>query len=297
MSKQQSDITISPDGTVHISFLWDDLRDLAGLPPLEHSEAALSLPPWAAPNGELSLASPEYASCKLCPKACGFNREAKAHPRCGDSLLRVSNVGLTMGDEPVIRGTRGSGAIMLAGCPLKCPSCHNPEKVAHGEAVDGTGFLRLCEGLLQQGAHNIQILSPTVHLPALRVALRALKESGFPLPIVLKSSGFERVEEIEKLAGLVDVYLPDLKFGSCSAWAVRAGVRNYFAVAKDAIEAMIRQAGPFRADGQGLALSGVLVRHVSAPLPETEKAELHAFLAGLEGRAEVSVLDTFVSLE
>jgi putative pyruvate formate lyase activating enzyme len=296
MSKQQSDITISPDGTVHISFLWDDLRDLAGLPPVEKA-GGLEAFSWTAPEGELSLSSPEYASCSLCPKTCGFNREAKAHPRCGDSLLRVSNVGLTMGDEPAIRGTRGSGAIMLAGCPLKCPSCHNPEKVAQGDAVSGPGFLKICEDLLHRGAHNIQILSPTVHLPALRVALRALKDSGFPLPVVLKSSGFERAEEIEKLAGLVDVYLPDLKFGSCSAWAVRAGVRHYFAVAKDAIEAMIRQAGPFCTDSSGLAVSGVLVRHVSAPLPDTEKAELHAFLAGLEGRAAVSVLDTFVSLE
>lgn len=296
MSKQQSDITISPDGTVHISFLWDDLRDLAGLPPLEQDGSIEALS-WTAPKAELSLASPEYASCNLCPKGCGFNREAKPHPRCGDSLLRVSNVGLTMGDEPAIRGTRGSGAIMLAGCPLKCPSCHNPEKVAHGDAVTAPEFLKICEDLLHQGAHNIQILSPTVHLPALRVALRALRESGFPLPIVLKSSGFERVEEIEKLAGLVDIYLPDLKFGSCSAWAVRAGVRNYFAVAKEAIEAMIVQAGPFRAGPEGLALSGVLVRHVSAPLPDAEKAELRGFLAGLEGRAEVSVLDTFVSLE
>lgn len=295
MSKQQSDITIGPDGSVHISFLWDDLRDLAGLDP--RPAPLQDGPSWRAPYGALAMESAEYAECRLCPKACGFDRNAKAHPRCGDSLLRVSNSGLTLGDEPAIRGTRGSGAIMLAGCPLKCPSCHNPEMVATGTPTTGEAFLRICEDLLAQGAHNVQILSPTVHLPALRVALAALKLHGFPLPIVLKSSGFESVAELRKLEGLVDIYLPDLKFGSCSAWAVRAGVRSYFAVAKEAIDEMIRQVGPLQMDAAGLATSGVLVRHVEAPLPAGEKAELRAYLAGLSGRASVSFLDTFVNLE
>lgn len=294
MSKQQSDITIGPDGSVHISFLWDDLRDLAGLEPAEKDGSG---PHWRALSGHFPLASAEYGECRLCPKSCGFDRNAKAHPRCGDSLLRVSSSGLTLGDEPVIRGTRGSGAIMLAGCPLKCPSCHNPEQVAHGEPVTGEAFLRICEDLVAQGAHNLQLLSPTVHLPALRMMLTELKKSGFPVPVVLKSSGFESVAELRKLEGLVDIYLPDLKFGSCSAWAVRAGVRSYFAVAREAIEEMIRQVGPLRVDDGGVAVSGVLVRHVEAPLPAAEKAELRAYLAGLEGRASVSFLDTFVNLE
>ncbi|MGZ3720188.1 MAG: radical SAM protein [Bdellovibrionota bacterium] len=289
---QQSDITIGPDGTVHISFLWDDLSDLAGLPPAEKAHAR----EWIAP-ASVSLASAEYAECRLCPKQCGFDRIAARHPRCGDSLLRVSNVGLTMGDEPSIRGTRGSGAIMLAGCPLKCPSCHNPEKVANGEAVTAEEFFALCGSLLASGAHNVQILSPTVHLPALRALLRELKASGFPIPIVLKSSGFERVEEIRALNGLIDIYLPDLKFGSCSAWAVRAGVRNYFEVARECIEEMISQVGPLEFDAEGVARRGVLVRHVEAPLPTQEKEEIRAYLASLKGRAEVHFNPHFVNLE
>jgi len=293
IAAQQSDIVIAPDGSIHISFLWDDLRDLAGLAARESKPA----PEWNLPLGHLFLASAEYKSCHLCPKQCGFDRDSSRHPRCGDALLRVSNVGITLGDEPPIRGTRGSGAIMLAGCPLRCPSCHNPEKVADGAVTDAAGFFGICKSLLEEGAHNIQILSPTVHLPSLRILLAELKRTGFPLPIVLKSSGYERVEELRKLDGLVDIYLPDLKFGSCSAWAVRAGVRNYFSEARDSIEEMIRQVGNLALNEEGLASRGVLVRHVEAPLPPAEKKEILTYLDSLRGRAAVFLNSHFVSLE
>jgi putative pyruvate formate lyase activating enzyme len=283
---------IGPDGSVHISFLWDDLRELAGLGPAVGFEPTA----WTAPPG-VALASPDYDECALCPKACGFDRFLARHPRCGDALLRVSNVGITLGDEPAIRGTRGSGAIMLAGCPLKCPSCHNPEKVADGVPTDATGFFGICEGLLRDGAHNIQILSPTVHFPALRTLLGELRRSGFPLPVVLKSSGYESISELRKLEGLVDVYLPDLKFGGCSSWAVRAGVRNYFSVAREAISEMIRQVGDLHLAPDGTAVRGVLVRHVEAPLPEAEKQEISAYLDSLRGQAAISRQAHFVSLE
>jgi putative pyruvate formate lyase activating enzyme len=169
--------------------------------------------------------------------------------------------------------------------------------VASGEATDAAGFFAICDRLRKDGAHNIQILSPTVHLPALRVLLKVLKGTAFPLPIILKSSGFESVAELRKLEGLVDIYLPDLKFGSCSAWAVRAGVRNYFFVAREAIEEMIRQTGNLSTNEQGIALKGVLVRHVEAPLPAAEKREILDYLDSLKGRAAVFLNSHFTNLE
>jgi putative pyruvate formate lyase activating enzyme len=133
-----------------------------------------------------------------------------------------------------------------------------------------------------------------VHFPALRQLLQALKSSQFPLPIVLKSSGYENVEEIQKLSGLVDIYLPDLKFGNISSWAVRAGVRNYFNKAQEAIAEMIRQVGEPHYEN-GILKRGVLVRHVEAPLPEAEKREIHAYLEALP--AEISLVPHFVNLE
>jgi putative pyruvate formate lyase activating enzyme len=297
LTPQQSDIVIRPDGTVHISFLWDDIASLARAGkelPQKHPAASANSHPRLP---DLEFPQSEYISCRLCPKQCGFNRHHLTHRSCGDSKLRVATYGLTQGDEPAIRGTRGSGAIMLSGCPLHCPSCHNPEMVRQGAETSIQDFIDICFSMRNDGAHNLQILSPTVHFPALRAALEHLKNSGFELPVIFKSSGYERVEELSKFDGLVDIYLPDLKFGTTSAWAARAGVKDYFTVAQAAIAEMIRQAGPLLTGPDGIATRGVLVRHVKAPLPEPEWREIDAFLSSLPPGVGVSVQNNFVSLE
>ena len=298
---QQTDITIDADGKIHLSFLWDDLRGLPGAlvaDTLQNTGSLQPRPEWHPPLLELSADHVrKYESCSLCPKECGFNRWKNAHPTCGDWKLRVSNSGITYGDEPEIRGQTGSGAIMLSGCPLKCPSCHNPEKVADGTPVSPLEFLEICKSLYDRGAENIQILSPTVHLAMLIPILTALKKNSFPIPIVFKSSGYENLEQLKALDGLVDVYLPDLKFGSCSLWSKRAGVRDYFEQTKAAISEMIKQTGALQLDSRGVAKRGVLVRHVEAPLPESEKAQILAFLSLLPEGVAVSIQNTFVSLE
>jgi putative pyruvate formate lyase activating enzyme len=274
---------------VVISFLWHDLSFLA-----EREGLTVSTAGPASPAQVDSHSTAEYERCRLCPKKCGVNRVLHAHPTCGDHQLRVANSGISFGDEPSIRG---SGTIMLSGCPLRCPSCHNPEMVASGTPTSVAELVKLMHELAANGANNIQILSPTVHFPALRVALGVIKRERFPLPIVLKSSGYESVEELKKLEGLVDIYLPDLKFGSCSAWGARAGVKDYFSVAREAIDEMIRQVGPLKTGPEGRAIRGVLVRHVLAPIPGPERAEILAFLGSLAEGVGTSVLDTFQVLE
>ena len=272
-----------------ISFLWDDLAFLANRELSSSAPNASSYTPTSA-----MVPQEEYARCQMCPKKCGVNRVLHAHPTCGDYQLRVASAGLSFGDEPEIRG---SGVIMLSGCPLRCPSCHNPEMVASGAPTTIKELEQIILGLANQGARNIQFLSPTVHFPALRVALKRLKAAGFPLPIVLKSSGYETVGELRKLRGLVDIYLPDLKFGGCSSWGARAGVKDYFAIAKLAVAEMILQVGALKFDECGRATRGVLVRHVLAPLPFEERAEILAFLRALPPGVGTSVLDTFQVLE
>lgn len=298
---QQSDIVIELGGKVHISFLWDDLNDLPSTMSEQVSYASKVLdvkPNWRIPlMNNLEEIHTEYESCSLCPKKCGFNRFAKRHPTCGDWQLRVSTSGLSFGDEPEIRGSRGSGVIMLSGCPLKCPSCHNPEKVSDGKAVSRQEFLEICKTLYDRGAHNIQILSPTVHLPHLVSILKVLKKNHFPIPIIFKSSGFESIEQIRKLDQLVDIFLPDFKFGECSQWAKRAGAKNYFEKAQSGLNEMIQQVGPLVLDSEGLAIKGVLVRHVEAPLPVEEKNQIRNFLQQLPEGVAVSYQNTFVTLE
>jgi putative pyruvate formate lyase activating enzyme len=279
---QQSDITVTEDGRVFISFLWDDLYSLTGLEKETYDQKPSS---WQIPHVLNFEDQSEYKRCSLCPKECGFDRLRYAHPSCGDSKFRVSNVGISFGDESIIHGMGGSGCIMLSGCPLTCPSCHNPEKVSFGKETTTAEFLKICQGLLENGAENIQILSPTVHIPALLHNLNVLKKSEFPLPIIMKSSGYESIEQIKRFHGLVDFWLPDFKFGPCSEWGKKAGVMNYFEQAKESIRAMVEQVGE----------ENVLVRHVLAPLPEQEKETIFNFLkaSGLT----ISISDTFVTLE
>lgn len=289
-SKQQSDIIIRPDGEVVVSFLWDDLSHLVGRKAPEKKES-----PFAVDAPE-DFSSEEYRSCKLCPKACGFNRVEKVHPSCGDHQLRVANAGVSFGDEAPIRGERGSAALMLSGCPLRCPSCHNPEMVQTlGDAYSLQDFLSLAWSFSE--AENLQILSPTVHLPKLREALIHLRRQNFPLPILFKSSGFESVEQLKKFEGLVDIYLPDFKFGSCSPWAKQAKAKDYFHHATLAVEEMIRQVGGFVRDSRGVGQRGVFVRHVLAPLPPPERQEILKYLKSLPEGVEVSILDNFQVLD
>ncbi len=279
---QQSDITITEDGRVFISFLWDDLYSLTGF---EKGTCDIGSVSWQIPTHFNFEDKSEYKNCSLCPKQCGFDRIRYAHPSCGDSELRVSNVGISFGDEESIRGMGGSGCIMLSGCPLTCPSCHNPEKVSHGKKTTTEEFLLISQGLLENGAENIQILSPTVHIPELIHILKILKESKFPLPIIMKSSGYESVEQIKRFDGLVDFWLPDFKFGPCSDWGKKAGVKDYFEQAKESLKAMVKQVGS----------DNVLVRHVLAPLPTHERETILTFLRG--SGLQLSVSDTFVELE
>lgn len=294
--KQQSDIIIDSNGKINISFLWNDLIDLVDKNNVVENKPNLT---WEISSDSIKHFSNynEYNQCHLCPKECGFDRVRNVHPTCGDAELRVSNYGVSFGDENEIKGTNGSGVIMLSGCPLTCISCHNPEKVAMGEIVSSTDFLTICKSLLESNASNIQILSPTVHLPKLRVVLSELKKSHFPLPIILKSSGYESISELKKLKGLVDVYFPDFKFGPCSEWGRKAGVKNYFEIARSVIAEMYEQVGSTQFDENGLLTRGVLIRHVEAPLAEKEKNELFKFFNSLPKDITISIQNNFVHLE
>ncbi len=293
---KQSDIVIAPDGTICISFLWDDLRSL------KDPGSGADLPPPSVPRGRRrrvlnpDVDKREYRTCRLCPKACGFDRLAARHPTCGDHRLRIATAGRSFGDEPELAGESGSGVLMLSGCPLRCPSCCNHEMVADGTVLSLEETVDLAWRLRDEGAHNLQILSPTAHLPALLALARALKDAAFDIPIVFKSSGYERIEWLRRFATLVDVYVPDVKFGPDSAWAGQAGAADYFLVAKRTVAEMIRQVGPLRLDDQGLAVKGVVVRHLCAPLPPAERRAIDAYLETLPQGVRISRPAPFVSL-
>ncbi len=298
----QSDIVIDENGEIFISFFGPELLHLNN----SRALAPKTIHHWQAPEldqktilSHQEAIKKEYAHCLLCPKECGFDRVKSSHPNCGDWQLKVSNYGISFGDEPEISNGGGSGVIFISGCPLTCPSCINDEKVrTDGTAVTIEDFLLLAEKLLHNGANNIQILSPSVSLPQLRIALKILKESSFPLPILFKSSGYESMNEIKKFKGLVDVYIPDYKFSTSCYWKKQSGADNYQEVFQDCLAEMYAQVGPVIKDSEGNIINGVIIRHVKNPyLSKEENTSIENFLNAQPKDVFISVLDNFVVLD
>lgn len=202
--------------------------------------------------------------CTLCPRKCGVNRREKwGYCQMGE-LPKVARAALHFWEEPCISGTRGSGAIFFSGCTLRCAYCQN-YPISHGGQGQEITPQRLSEifrSLYAQGAHNLNLVTGTQFIPAILEAFSLYKP---PIPIVWNCGGYESVETLKQLDGIVDVYLPDLKHVSSRLSALCAQAPDYFAVASAAIREMCRQAGAAVYDDEGLMQRGVLIRHLILP--------------------------------
>ncbi len=202
--------------------------------------------------------------CTLCPRRCGAERtETEGHGFCGmPAGLRVARAALHLWEEPPLSGTRGSGTVFFSGCTLRCCYCQNREISAggFGRAIT-TGRLReIFEELIAQGAHNINLVTPTHFLPWLLPAL----EPKLPVPVVYNCGGYESVETLRLLEGKVDVYLPDLKYADAALAARLSAAPDYFPAATAAIREMFHQTGPYVME-DGLLKRGVMIRHLVLP--------------------------------
>ena len=201
--------------------------------------------------------------CTLCPRACGADRAAGQRGFCGaDNTLRVARAALHMWEEPPISGTNGSGAVFFAGCTLRCTYCQNHTISADGFGKDVTPqrLRAIFEELIAQGAHNIDLITPTHFLPWILPAL----EPKLPVPLVYNCGGYERVETLRLLEGKVQIWLPDLKYGLEEPARRYSHAPDYFPVATEAIREMFRQVGPCRME-DGLLRQGVVIRHLVLP--------------------------------
>ena len=202
--------------------------------------------------------------CTLCPRRCGADRtETERHGFCGmPAGLRVARAALHLWEEPPLSGTRGSGTVFFSGCTLRCCYCQNREISAggFGRAIT-TGRLReIFEELIAQGAHNINLVTPTHFLPWLLPALAP----KLPVPVVYNCGGYESVETLRLLEGKADVYLPDLKYADAALAARLSAAPDYFPAATAAIREMFRQTGPYVME-DGLLKRGVMIRHLVLP--------------------------------
>ena len=205
----------------------------------------------------------DYVNCNLCPRQCGIDRTTgkTGFCRCPDTAL-VAKAMLHKWEEPALAGNGGSGAIFFGGCTLMCKYCQNAAISGGpaGQPMDSAQLRALMEDLIAQGAENIDLLTPTHFLPTILPAL----SPKLPVPVVYNCGGYERVDSLRQLEGLVDIYLPDLKYADNRLSAALSGAPDYFETAAAAIREMVRQTGPVVWDGEKIR-KGTIVRHLILP--------------------------------
>ena len=205
--------------------------------------------------------------CSDCPRRCGALRsDDHAGGFCSSAALpRAARAAAHFGEEPCISGTRGAGTIFFTSCNLRCLYCQNREisrSDGGGKALTARDLREIMLRLRDTGVHNIELVTPTHHVRVIREALEGL---SLGVPVVWNSSGYESVETLRTLEGLVQVYLPDYKYADPALAGRLSAAPDYPAAAADAIREMFRQTGPYRLDDEGLLVSGVLIRHLILP--------------------------------
>lgn len=223
----------------------------------------------------------ERDKCTLCPRSCKADRADGQKGYCGaDKNIKVARASLHMWEEPCISGTNGSGTVFFSGCPLKCIYCQN-KKIADGNKgrVLTTGELSKLFLLLQsKGASNINLVTPTHFTPQIAQAIEQSKKDGLTLPIVYNTSGYEKTETLKHLDGLVDIYLPDLKYKSVELSSKYSNAPNYFEIAAAAVSEMVRQTGKPVFDDRGLMRKGTIVRHLVFPSHTKDSKDIISYL-------------------
>lgn len=203
--------------------------------------------------------------CNLCPRQCGALRtETEGHGLCRMPEAPVAaRAALHKWEEPPVSGTNGSGTVFFSGCSLGCVFCQN-EQISHRDFGTAISISRLREiffALIDQGAHNINLVNPTHYAHVVRQAL----EEPLPVPVVWNSGGYDRVETLKALEGKVQIYLPDYKYHTPEYAKRYSGAEDYPEVARAAILEMFRQTGPCEFGEDGLLKRGVIVRHLLLP--------------------------------
>jgi putative pyruvate formate lyase activating enzyme len=207
-------------------------------------------------------------SCSVCPRSCGVNRQAGDSGKCRISREAVvSSYGPHFGEEAPLVGRHGSGTIFFTNCNLRCLFCQNYSisQLGEGQKVSKDELAYMMLSLQAKGCHNINLVSPTHVVPQILEALELAVESGLHLPLVYNSGGYDSVETLRILDGIVDIYMPDMKYDDKETAREFSGIENYPEINKAAIKEMHRQTGDLKINEEGVAQRGLLVRHLVLP--------------------------------
>ncbi len=227
--------------------------------------------------------------CNLCPRGCNADRQNQKG-RCGvpDEIL-LARASIHLWEEPPISGTRGSGTVFFSGCNLGCVYCQNYEisHEAKGRAVTEERLGEIFRELTEKGVHNINLVNPTHYAHKI---VRVLKKEKPTVPVVYNSSGYERASTLKSLEGLVDIYLPDLKYISSDRSEKYSGASDYFDFTSKALLEMKRQCPENIFDGNGIMQKGMIIRHLVLPQNTNQSVKILEWIRDNLGT------DTLISL-
>lgn len=239
--------------------------------------------------------------CTLCPRNCHVNRLADERGFCGQTAsITAARAALHFWEEPCISGESGSGAVFFSGCNLKCVFCQNHE-IAIGEIGKEIPISRLAEiylELQEKGANNINLVTGTHFIPQIVLSLQEAKRNGLHIPIVYNTSSYESVDSLQLLDGLVDIYLPDMKYLSSELSLSYSHAADYFAIASKAIAEMVRQVGkPSFEETTGMMKRGVIVRHLLLPGQAADSKRILRYLHSTYGNdIYISIMNQYTPL-
>lgn len=237
-------------------------------------------------TGELKRRSQEakklLASCSLCPRECKAARLQGQLGNCKTGYLpKLASYNVHHGEEPPISGTRGSGTLFFANCNLHCVYCQNwpISQKGQGRKVSIKELAEIMIELQKRGCHNINFVTPSHMTAQILMSLQEAIPLGFHLPLVYNSSGYDSLTSLKMLDGVIDVYLPDLRYTDNDAADKYSGARDYPGVNRAALKEMWRQVGPMQFDKDGIAFRGMLVRHLILPNGKSQTKSALEFLS------------------
>lgn len=247
--------------------------------------------------GKISRGLEELSPCRVCPRECPVDRLSDEIGVCRTGRhARVSSAFAHHGEEDVLRGWRGSGTVFFSYCNLKCVFCQNYDISWRGEGrvLDAPELAGLMLALQERGCHNLNLVTPEHVVPQILEALPMAIESGLNIPIVYNTSGYDSLTSLELLDGIVDIYMPDFKVWDPSTARRLLLAEDYPSAARAAIVEMHRQVGDLEVDENGLAVQGLLVRHLVMPGGLAGTREIMRFLAQrISGDTYVNIMGQY----
>jgi putative pyruvate formate lyase activating enzyme len=235
--------------------------------------------------------------CTVCPRSCHVDRTAGVPGYCGmTETLVVSSVGPHFGEEPPLVGSNGSGTIFLCGCNLRCIFCQNYDisHGGHGRQFTVDQMAGSMMRLQQTGCHNINFVTPTHFSPQIMDAIIRARKRGLKVPIVYNCGGYESVEMLRLLDGLVEIYMPDIKFFSPALAERYCNAADYPDVVRAAVKEMHRQVGDLEIGDDGVAVKGLLIRHLVMPgAAEDSRAVIDFVSSEISQNSYINVMDQY----